>query len=351
MIFVQPYMSWEGHYKIYTKSLLKNNKDYLVYTYNNASLQKKNTFFKKPLIKKYNKNILLFILSRITNYIICLYILCLNFKKFKKHKIHFLEFEPISIFIFLILNFFLRKKIYITIHSTNLIKKKHTLLFFIQRVVFYFVLVLLNFCKSIIVVHKEEDKLRLKKIYKRKIYVFDYPTPKLNFVKKKFLSNNSLLIIGQIRDDKNFEELIDFAITNDFQITIAGKIMYNKDYWYSLKREQNIKLIDEYLDIKRLKSLIKMNDFIFLPYGKKYSGSAGPLKDSISYGQPVLCSNLSQFKKIIQKYKIGYIFEKKNLKKIKKIKKKEYSRLRNNCVKYVMKNNFDNFYNKMKKIY
>jgi hypothetical protein len=351
MIFVQPYMSWQGHYKIYTKSLLKNNKDYLVYTYDNANLQKKNTLFKKPLIKKYNQNIFLFILSRITNYIICLYILCSNYKKFEKHKIHFLEFEPLSMFIFLILNIFLRKFFFVTIHSTNLIKKQHTILFFFQRVIFYIVLFLLNFCKSTIVVHKEEDKFRLKKVYKRKIYVFDYPSPKLNFVKKKFLANNSLLIIGQIRDDKNFEELINFAIINNFRITIAGKIMYNKNYWYSLKKKHNLKLIDEYLNIKKLKSLIKINDFIFLPYGTKYSGSAGPLKDSLSYGQPVLCSNLDQFKKILRNHKIGYFFNKKNLNKIKKIKKKEYQKLRNNCVNYVMRNNFANFYEKIKKIY
>ena len=155
----------------------------------------------------------------------------------------------------------------------------------------------LIFFKTKIIVHKNEDKLRLKKIYKKSIHIFDYPSPKLNFVKKKFLSNNSLLIIGQIRNDKNFEELINLAITNNFKITIAGKIMYNKKYWYSLKYKYQINLINKYIKIKKIKSLIKKNDFIFLPYGKNYSGSAGPLKDSLSYGQPVLCANLIQFKK------------------------------------------------------
>ena len=57
------------------------------------------------------------------------------------------------------------------------------------------------------------------------------------------------------------------------------------------------------------------------------------------------------FKKILRNHKIGYFFNKKNLNKIKKIKKKEYQKLRNNCVNYVMRNNFANFYEKMKKIY
>ena len=30
MIFIQPYMSWEGHYKIYSESLLKNKSDFLI---------------------------------------------------------------------------------------------------------------------------------------------------------------------------------------------------------------------------------------------------------------------------------------------------------------------------------
>ena len=30
MIFIQPYMSWEGHYKIYSESLLKNKGDFLI---------------------------------------------------------------------------------------------------------------------------------------------------------------------------------------------------------------------------------------------------------------------------------------------------------------------------------
>tara|TARA_B000000475_G_scaffold272033_1_gene271602 strand:+ start:2344 stop:3399 length:1056 start_codon:yes stop_codon:yes gene_type:complete len=351
MIFIQPYMSWEGHYKIYTESLLKNKKDFLICICNQIISKKKKIIFKKPLIKKYYKNIFLFILSRITNSLLCIYLLCFNFKKFKKHDVHFLEFEPFSMFIFLLANILLKKKIYLTIHSSNLINNQHTILFLTQRIFFYFVLFLLNFFKTKIVVHKNEDKLRLKKIYKKSIHVFDYPSPKLNFVKKKFLSDNSLLIIGQVRNDKNFEELTNLSITNNFKITIAGKIMYNKKYWYSLKYKNQITLIDKYLKIKEIKSLIKKNDFIFLPYGKNYSGSAGPLKDSLSYGQPVLCGNLIQFKKILRNYKIGYFFNEKNLSKIKKIKKNEYQKLRNNCVNYVVQNNFDNFYEKLKKIY
>ena len=351
MIFIQPYMSWEGHYKIYSESLLKNKSDFLICISDKILPKKKNIIFKKPIIKKYDKNIFLFILSRITNSLICIYLLCFNFRKFKKHNIHFLEYEPFSMFVFLLVNMFLRKKFYITIHSSNLIKNKHSTLFLIQRMFFYIVLFLLNFFKTKIIVHKNEDKQRLKKIYKRSIYTLDYPSPKLNFVKKKFLSNNSLLIIGQIRDDKNFEELINLAIKNNFKITIAGKIMYNKKYWYSLKYKHGINLINKYIKIEKIKSLIKKNDFIFLPYGKNYSGSAGPLKDSLSYGQPVLCANLVQFKEILRNYKIGYIFNKKNLLKIKKIKKNEYQKLQNNCVNYVVQNNFDNFHKKLKKIY
>ena len=76
-------MFWEGHYKIYSESLLKNKNDYLICICDKILSKKKNIIFKKPLIKKYNKNIFLFILSRIANSLICIYLLFFNFKKFK----------------------------------------------------------------------------------------------------------------------------------------------------------------------------------------------------------------------------------------------------------------------------
>ena len=88
-----------------------------------------------------------------------------------------------------------------------------------------------------------------------------------------------------------------------------------------------------------------------MPYGKHYSGSAGPLKDSLSFGQPVICSDLKYFSDLMKQTKIGYILNKKNIRKIKNLKKKDYIILRQNCLKYAIRNNFNNFHEKHLKIY
>ena len=46
MIFIQPYMSWQGHYKIYSESLLKNKSDFLICFKDKILPNKKNIIFK-----------------------------------------------------------------------------------------------------------------------------------------------------------------------------------------------------------------------------------------------------------------------------------------------------------------
>lgn len=351
MIYIQPYYFWRGHYKVYTDSLHIRKKDILI----RSTIKKKtnqNEIVFKPFFFDYRKNVLNFILSRIANYLYCLLIILKNYRKLKKHDLHFLEFEPFSVFIFIILNTLLRKNIYFTIHSTGFISKNNILFFFSQRLVLYLDVLLLNLFKAKIIVHKKKDKDNLCFVFKKKnIFKLNYPAPEINFVKKKFLGNSSLLILGQIREDKNIENDIEFAIKNNFKVTVAGEVTYKKKYWVNLHKNKKIKLINSYINKKNIIKLVKKNDFIFLPYGKYYSGSAGPLKDSLSFGQPVVCSDLKYFSDLIKQFKIGYILNKKNIKKIKNLKRDEYLILRQNCVNYAMQNNFNNFYVKHLKIY
>ena len=351
MIYIQPYYFWSGHYKVYTDSLHIRKKDILIRPSFTKKINQNEIVF-KPLFSNYRKNFFNFILSRIANYLYCLFIILINSKKLKKHDLHFLEFEPFSVFIFIILNTILRKKLYFTIHSTSFFSKKKILLFLSQRIALYFNVFLLNFFETKIIVHKKKDKDNLRFVFKEKnIFKLNYPAPKINYVKKKFIGNSSLIVLGQIREDKNIEPYIDFAIKNNFKVTIAGEVTYNEKYWINLHKKKKIKLINSYLNEKNIIKLVKTNDFIFLPYGKHYSGSAGPLKDSLSFGQPVICSDLKYFSDLIKQNKIGYILNKKNIRKIKNLNREDYIILRQNCLKYAMRNNFNNFHVKHLKIY
>ncbi len=160
-----------------------------------------------------------------------------------------------------------------------------------------------------------------------------------------------MLVAGQVRKDKNYEKIIHKAIKDNFKITIAGSVMYNFNYWKKLHTIRKITLINKFINKKNLEKLVAENDFILLPYGKNYSGSAGPLKDSLSYGQPVICSNLKQFRSFLSKHKVGYLYTSNLKNRLGKMNSKEYNLMRKNCIVYSRENNFENFRSKHSKIY
>ena len=61
MIYVQPYYFWDGHYKLYTDSLLKKKSDYLI-CQSDQKFENFKVIKQKPFIKNYKSNILFFIL-------------------------------------------------------------------------------------------------------------------------------------------------------------------------------------------------------------------------------------------------------------------------------------------------
>jgi glycosyltransferase involved in cell wall biosynthesis len=345
MIVVQPYYYWKGHYRQYANSLKSKI---------NIFLDRKKKF--KSVLENNNINIL-YILSRFLNYFYSILIILKIFQKNKKLKenIHFLEFEPISIIFFIIVNFFLKKNFIITIHSTGNNNRFSFLIQIIRNFFFIFALFALNFtrCKNIIV-HKKIDKIYIQKFYKNNISVLNYPCPTLRVKKeKKYLNNFSLLIFGQIRSDKNIENFFrKSVIPKKINITVAGEIE-DINFWNNLKKKGkvNLTIYNKFISLTLLKKLIKKNDFNFLPYDKSYSGSAGPLKDSMSYGQPVICSNIPLFKNFLTENNVGFIYSKKNLKKILNIDLNYYNELSKNCINYCNKNNFKNFLEKHSLIY
>lgn len=343
IVYIQPYYFWKGHYKKYFDSVA------------NKKLSIRSGVEVKSYILNYNKNFLTYSFSRILNNFFCiLYLQKLIFSKKKKiDKIHFLEFEPLSMFIFLLFNLFFQKEFIITIHSTKLSRSKIPfILNIIQRLIFYLNILILNFYKCKIIVHKSIDKKNLKSFFFKKMFVLDYPAEKIFITKtKNYKKNFSFLIFGQIRRDKGIEDFFEKNKSlNKFKITIAGQIE-NKIYWKKKQTNMDLKIYDKFINKKFLKKLIRNHDFNFLPYSHNYAGSAGPLKLSTSFGQPVICSNIPIFKEFLKKNKIGFIFSKNLQDKLKKIDNTSYKILSKNCLEYCKSNNFNNFKSKHTKIY
>ena len=347
-VILQPYYFWEGHYKKYCDSLSSYDSKVIICSKKNS----KNFIKINPIFFNYNSNILIYSASRIFNSFQSIIYLLRNFYFKKKIFIHFLEFEPISKIFILFLNIFFRKKFIFTIHATRLIKDStilSLLLFFIQRFFFLFSIFLSNFSTCRFVVHNKENQIFLQKlIFKKRIFLLEYPCDEV--LKKKKILNKidkiKILIFGQFRRDKGISRFFKNNNIDEFKITFAGKFIDLK-LLAELRSNKNFIIINKYISDKYLSKLILSHDFVMLPYDKKYIGSVGPLKVSLSHGCPVIVSNIEILRNFVMKYKVGIIFNNNSsMNFIKNINKKTYRLLSNNCFDYAINNNWSNFLEK-----
>jgi glycosyltransferase involved in cell wall biosynthesis len=347
-VILQPYYFWDGHYKKYCDSLSSSDSKVIICNKKNA----KNFIKINPIFFNYNSNILIYSASRIFSSFQTIIYLLYNFYFKKKIFIHFLEFEPISKIFIIFLNIFFRQRIIFTIHATRLIKDSSIfslLLFFIQRIFFLFSIFLSNFSTCRFVVHNNENKIFLQKlVFKKRIFLLEYPCDLVSKKKKIFnkKSKKKILIFGQFRRDKGISRFFKNNNIDEFNVTFAGKFI-DLELLVELRSNKNFTIINKHVSDKYLSKLILSHDFVMLPYDKKYIGSVGPLKVSLSYGCPVIVSNIEILKNFIIKNKVGIIFNNNSsINVIKNINEKTYRLLSNNCFDYAIKNNWNNFLEK-----
>ena len=340
-LIIQPYCDWDGHYYDYLNNLkIKNS----IKVYCDSKIRKINhSIFIKTLVKDYRNNFLNFILSRIFNFLKVILFLTFRYKNKSQIKtIHFLEFEPISILIYLFLNIFRLPNIIITIHSINPTLSnslfKNIIIFF-QRFLFIIVILLLNLFPVKIVVHSQNHKKKLSKIFKNRIKVFNYPCEivrKNNLIK---IFNKKILFFGLVREDKG---IIDFVKKNKLQklvLTIAGKVNAKSFFQLMKYKNLNIRIKNKYFNKQELEKLFLNHDYLLLPYKRGYAGSAGPMHISLSYGLPILCSNIEIFRVFLKKNKVGVLYnDYKFEKKILSINRKKFSQMKKNCISFSKKN-------------
>ena len=347
-IIIQPYYFWEGHYSKYISSLCNSNTICLITSNLKSS---KNKISLKPLFMNYRKNILLFTFSRIFNS----FKTVLYLKKFlnKDHTFHFLEFEPISKIILLLFNIFLRKKILFTIHSTSISRSNNLLINIIkiiQRAFFIIALILSNFSNCKFVVHNKYNINFLKKfIKKERIFLIPYPCER-PIKNKKMNKINRLLVFGQFREDKEILSIFKKNDLSKLNIIFAGKFFDLKLLNY-LRRYKQFKIINKFISSEELKKISFKVNYFLIPYGENYSGSAGPMKVSFSFGCPVISSKNKIFMDYIKNMKMGFFLKDNIHKKIKIINKKKYQLMSKKCLLYARQNNWDNLLQKYLKIY
>ena len=272
---------------------------------------------------------------------------------FKKNFFHFLEFEPISKILFLLINIILRKKIIFTIHATSISKSENLIsnsIKIIQRCFFVLALLISNFSNCKFVVHNKFNIKFLKNfVFRKRIFLIPYPCD-IPIAKKKMNNVNKLLVFGQFREDKQILEVIKYYNLSKMKIIFAGKF-YDLKLLNYLKKIKNFTVINKFISAHELIKLSSKINYFLIPYGDNYSGSAGPMKVSISMGCPIITSKNKIFWEYIKDKKLGFFLEENISNKIENINEKKYQKLSKKCLSYAENNNWGNFLKKYSKVY
>lgn len=177
-----------------------------------------------------------------------------------------------------------------------------------------------------LIVHNEICKnLLLKKLNsEREIHVIPHGNyvDFLPVLPDKGSSNETfeLLFFGQIKEVKGLDLLLKAMAelvheSAPVHLTIAGKVWktdldFYKNLISDLGLTTQISTHFHYIPNDEVASLFQKANLVVLPYRKIYQ--SGVLLLSMSYGKPVLCSDLDAFKEIIIDKKNGFFFEQGN---------------------------------------
>lgn len=154
------------------------------------------------------------------------------------------------------------------------------------------------------------------KMYNKKYLVvsdFIYTNPKNNLenvtrVEEKYKYDFSF--VGIVSDGKNIEDIVENFNNTNYKVLIAGQFEDIERYKTLIKlANENIEIINKFLEEKTYRQYIKASKYILLPYKDYYNDvSSGVVYDALFYGKPVIASNVKNFE-FIKEYNLGYLYE------------------------------------------
>jgi glycosyltransferase involved in cell wall biosynthesis len=236
----------------------------------------------------------------------------------KKHikiiHLHFFTFRVIDYLILLIAKR-LKLTIVSTIHDINAFDKKANIL--IEKACYKLI-------DGVIVHnHSSQKELENKQVSIKKMVIIPHGnyTPFIKELPLK-ISNNTftLLFFGQIKRVKGLDILlksIPIVLNKGYKIKliVAGKAWKNNLHYYTeliknLHIENVVETDFRYIPDEEIPLFYSKADLVVLPYVEIYQ--SGVLLLTMSYGRPVLCSNLNAFKEIITDQENGFLFQNKD---------------------------------------
>gem|GEM_PF-3894038 len=351
MVIVQPYVFWKGHFQRYFENLLSDRYDYVYCDERDRGYP--NSTWLKSLRIDHDRNIVNFILARFLHSLKTVTHLA-GRNGGPGQSVHLIEFEPLSFLIFELLTPFRKKKVVITLHSIRRMVYKNPAKDLVSRLQrWVYVRAIRHAARKgyRFVVHYQAHGRELASVVSApRVDVIDYPCTFPAVAEPRSRSVGKLLIFGQMREDKGIHEFLEDGKSDAYSITMAGRV---HDPRIRAVQKNNVTVIDRFLADDELFALMDDHDFTLLPYGKKYTGGAGPLKDSLSFGKPVICSDIDVFREIIEAHDVGFVY--RDISEIASFIQgttpERYLEMAENCLAYARKHDWQNMRERYFQIY
>lgn len=221
---------------------------------------------------------------------------------------HWLRLSLFDLLYFLLLRAMTKAKIVFTVHNVlphevNTIDK--TLYPFIYKQVHYFTF------------HSNSAKEKIESLFKSNIKNYDI-IPHYGYqvgISSTQCINNSILFFGTIRDYKGLDILLQACTyinsDNNWTLNIFGKPEMNLDalYKYAASTGLDKKILWNigWIDSDKIDEIFNKHEIVVLPY--KRIDNSGLIHLAMSYGKPVIASNLGSLSDIITDEENGLLFK------------------------------------------
>lgn len=183
-----------------------------------------------------------------------------------------------------------------------------------------------------------------------------------NFTSTRNLSGslgrrNHFLYFGRLSPEKGLTTLLDVAIKNKIQLTIAGTGPLQQEVQSTVENNKNIKFLGHQSG-NELTNLIQSASFIIVP-SEWYENNPMTIIEAYSLGKPVIGANIGGIPEIVIENKTGFLFQSRNslelgmiIEKANQLTEFEYTEMCENAKEFAQLNFFeDAHYEKLMQLY
>lgn len=298
LVLVQPYMAYKGHFSRYTSNL-RETFDTVIFS--NLAGNLDDGSLDVPSSANWKAFLHWKLLHALNAY---------RRIPYRSNVLHIVDFEPLAA-ILAIPRIVSAKKLIVTLHAVKAGVSKPGTMSVGARVHKVLTLAMLRLLiltrRAQVVVHYETQRKTLlgAGFPSTQVHTIPYPITWFDTHVDK-LARGNLLVFGSLRFDKDPLDILRAVARSRLRVTVAGRVdpILMQDVG-----KLGFKIIDRHVSEEELTELLSEAEYVLLPYGPKYSGGAGPMKDAIGGGRPVIAPNYPLFREIVSDAGVGLLFD------------------------------------------